>query len=159
MEGDASRSAPDRAALREAMSILRMAELREGLWGRPHNLPDSRSPDAAGVARRWCRWWTGARADPAPAADELWDLDGWAVEAADLRSDMAGLSEALEAGDASALAEGFLTSAAVLRHLQADPLLPAALLPTEWPGEPLRADYDRFDAAYRAVLRSWFATA
>ena len=49
-----------------------------------------------------------------------------------------------------ALADGFVTSAAVLRHLQADPLLPDELLPARWPGAALRADYDRYDAAYRA---------
>ncbi len=32
------------------------------------------------------------------------------------------------------LAPGFVLSAAVLRHLQADPLLPAELLPDGWPG-------------------------
>jgi phenylacetic acid degradation operon negative regulatory protein len=47
-------------------------------------------------------------------------------------------------------------SAAVLRHFQADPLLPEELLPREWPGTALRAEYDRFDDAYRAVLRDWF---
>ena len=65
----------------------------------------------------------------------------------------------LEAGSAEALADGFVTSAAVLRHLQADPLLPVELLPPAWPGEALRADYDRYDAAYRSVLRAWFAAA
>jgi phenylacetic acid degradation operon negative regulatory protein len=159
VEGEGSRAAADRAALREAMRILRMAELREGLWARPHNLPDDRSAEAATVARRWCRWWTGATADPAPAPAELWDLDGWVAEAADLRAQMTELSAALEAGDADALADGFVTSAAVLRHLQADPLLPASLLPAGWPGDALRADYDRFDDAYRAVLRAWFANA
>jgi phenylacetic acid degradation operon negative regulatory protein len=46
-------------------------------------------------------------------------------------------------------------SAAVLRHLQADPLLPGELLPRRWPGAELRALYDDFDAAYRAVLADW----
>ena len=37
-----------------------------------------------------------------------------------------------------------------------DPLLPEELLPPRWPGTALRSEYDRFDAAYRAVLRDWF---
>jgi phenylacetic acid degradation operon negative regulatory protein len=49
-------------------------------------------------------------------------------------------------------------SAAVLRHFQADPLLPDALLPPRWPGAALRAEYDRYDRAYRSVLREWFRT-
>jgi phenylacetic acid degradation operon negative regulatory protein len=64
-----------------------------------------------------------------------------------------------EAGDPAELAAGFVTSAAVLRHLQADPLLPDALLPSGWPGAALRTEYDRYDAAYRSVLRTWFAAA
>ncbi|MGH9084385.1 MAG: PaaX family transcriptional regulator C-terminal domain-containing protein, partial [Acidimicrobiales bacterium] len=64
----------------------------------------------------------------------------------------------LDAGDPGGLAEGFVTSAAVLRLLQADPLLPRELRPPDWPGDDLRADYDRYDAAYRAVLRTWFAS-
>ena len=40
------------------------------------------------------------------------------------------------------LAPGFELSAAVLRHLQADPLLPAELLPAGWPGTSLREEYD-----------------
>jgi phenylacetic acid degradation operon negative regulatory protein len=44
----------------------------------------------------------------------------------------------------------------VLRHFQADPLLPEELLPRGWPGAALRTEYDRFDAAYRALLRDYF---
>ena len=51
---------------------------------------------------------------------------------------------------------GFVTSAAVLRLLQRDPLLPAELLPPGWPGDDLRRAYDRYDAAYRAVWTGWF---
>ena len=54
---------------------------------------------------------------------------------------------------ARGLAPGFELSAAVLRHLQADPLLPAELLPADWPGALLRSTYDGWDARYRATLR------
>ena len=50
----------------------------------------------------------------------------------------------------------FVLSASVLRLTQADPLLPDALLPTGWPGAALRAEYDRYDAAYQSLLRAWF---
>lgn len=159
VEGDGARSAADRAALRDALRQLRLAELREGLWGRPDNLDGDRSPEARVVAEGWCRTWTGARPDPVPDPAALWDLAGWAVEAESHRRAMAGLVEGFEAGDPAQLAAGFVTSAAVLRHLQADPLLPTTLLPGDWPGPALRADYDRYDDAYRAVLRTWFATA
>ena len=86
----------------------------------------------------------------------LWPLDEWAGTANSLRADMAELVEPLEASDTAALAEGFVVSAAVLRHFQADPLLPEELLPRAWPGKALRTEYDRFDAAYRTLLREYF---
>lgn len=156
VQGDKRRAAPDRAALREAMSAMRMAEIREGLWGRPDNLDAERSPDAAAVIDRWCARWRGARPDVPPAVEQLWDVEGWATAAEDLRQEMQRLQPRVAAGDTGALADGFTTSATVLRHLQADPLLPSELLPPRWPGAALRADYDTYDRAYRAVLRAWF---
>jgi phenylacetic acid degradation operon negative regulatory protein len=156
VDGEGARSPADRAALREALGALRLVELREGAWTRPDNLVPDRSPEARQVAAQWSRWWQGAMPSPAPDAAALWDLRGWAVAGDRLRADMHELLPGLEAGDPAGLAEGFVTSAAVLRHLQADPLLPPALLPLDWPGDRLRAEYDRYDAAYRAVLRAWF---
>jgi phenylacetic acid degradation operon negative regulatory protein len=46
----------------------------------------------------------------------------------------------------------------VLRLFQHDPLLPDELLPATWPGAALRAEYDRYDTAYRSTLRAWFTT-
>lgn len=156
VEGDGRRSAADRAALRQAMATMRLVELREGVWGRPDNLAPDRSPEAAGVIDRWCVSWRGARPRPAPQAEALWDVRGWEADADHVRSQMQRLVGPLEAGDLSVLADGFVTSAAVLRLLQADPLLPAELLGDSWPGRDLRAEYDHYDAAYRAVLRAWF---
>jgi phenylacetic acid degradation operon negative regulatory protein len=156
VEGDARRPAAERAALRAALRALRLVELREGVWGRPDNLGPDRAADAAAVADRWCLRWRGAIPDPEPDARTLFGLDDWSATAEARRADMRGLLPSLERGDTAALADGFVTSAAVLRHLQADPLLPAELLPRGWPGPALRAEYDRYDAAYRSTLRSWF---
>ncbi|HET9667740.1 MAG TPA: PaaX family transcriptional regulator C-terminal domain-containing protein, partial [Desertimonas sp.] len=95
--------------------------------------------------------------DGAALARRLWDLRGWAREAAGLRREMASLVAPLEAGDRAALRDGFVLSAAVLRQFQVDPLLPAVLLPPDWPGADLRTDYDRYDAAYRALLLAWLS--
>ncbi|MFC7583724.1 PaaX family transcriptional regulator C-terminal domain-containing protein [Nonomuraea antimicrobica] len=135
----AERRAPaDRAALRHTMTALRLAELREGAWMRPANLVRA-WPE---IVTAQCTLIDGRpHDDPTPL---LWDLDGWAAEAR-------RLEDAL--GRAAGLAEGFLVSAAVLRHLLADPLLPAELLPEDWPGAELRARYDDFDRRYRDVLR------
>jgi phenylacetic acid degradation operon negative regulatory protein len=134
----AERRAPaDRAAFRATMTALRLAELREGTWMRPANLVRT-WPEAATAQ---CTLIDGRpHDDPTPL---LWDLDGWAAEAR-------RLERALDR--AGGLAEGFLVSAAVLRHLLADPLLPRELLPAGWPGAELRARYDDFDRHYREVL-------
>jgi phenylacetic acid degradation operon negative regulatory protein len=61
----------------------------------------------------------------------------------------------LEASEHTVLAQASLASAAVMRHFLADPLLPTELLHSQWPGEALRADYDRFESALRRLLRAW----
>jgi phenylacetic acid degradation operon negative regulatory protein len=93
--------------------------------------------------------------DPAGLAGRLWDLGGWAAAARDL----IGLLEGSRPTAPADLAEGFVLSASVLRHLQADPLLPEELLPAGWPGRELRRRYDEWDRRYRQVLRSWSRTA
>ena len=147
----AGSSAEVRARRRRALGRARLAELREGVWTRPDNLalPLDEGLGADLVVLR------GATGIPDDAAGRLWDLGGWAARAEAL---LAALEEAPPAGAAD-LAPGFVLSAAVLRHLQADPLLPDRLLPTAWPGARLRDVYDEWDAAYRRVLAAWGTTA
>lgn len=134
------RTAPERAALRGAMSTLRLAELREGSWLRPANLERPRPPAAV----EQCTWLTGRpEGDPLRLAERLWDLDAWSHRARWLLS-------ALSAADG--LAGRFAVAAAILRHLLADPLLPGPLLPAEWPGDALRAAYGAFEAEFRAAV-------
>jgi phenylacetic acid degradation operon negative regulatory protein len=135
----AERRAPaDRAALRHTMATLRLAELREGTWMRPANLVR----EWPGTVTAQCTLIDGRpHGDPTAL---LWDLDGWAAEAR-------RLERSLDRADG--LAEGFMVSAAVLRHLLADPLLPGELLPPDWPGGGLRARYDDFDRRYRQELQ------
>jgi phenylacetic acid degradation operon negative regulatory protein len=147
-----SRTAAERASLRRAMAGSRLAEWREGVWLRPDNLA-VHVPDGAAGHVRWLR--AEPEDDPAALAGSLWDLDAWATRAGDLRGRLTATSGALAAGDTDALAPGFVLSASVLRHLQADPLLPEELLPTRWPGAALRQEYDAWDAAWRTVLADW----
>lgn len=156
VDGDQRRPAVDRAALRDALRSRRLAELREGVWGRPDNLDPTRSPEATAVIDQWCTRWSAAQPHPLPEVGALFGLHEWATDARALRRDMGREQPRLEAGKAEALASGFVTSAAVLRHLQADPLLPGALLLKAWPGTALRYDYDRYDTAYRRLLHIWF---
>jgi phenylacetic acid degradation operon negative regulatory protein len=136
------RSAADRAELRTALIRVRLAEWREGVWLRPDNL----AIEPSGVAAEHCDWLT-ADLDRAPA---LWDLDGWAKAARELLAELRDQPPAIDA-----LAPGFVLSAAVLRHLAADPLVPSSLLPARWPGDELRAVYNRWDRTYRNLLATW----
>ncbi len=137
-----------RSARRRALAAARLAERRDGVWLRPDNL-DVSLPDA--VEHDVERFVVRPRGDAAALAAGLWDLDGWAATARDLQAMLA--AERPDIPDR--LADGFVLSAAVLRHLQADPLLPADLLPHGWPGRDLRDGYRRFDAAYRCTLEAW----
>ena len=140
-----ARPAAERTEARRRFTAARLAELRDGVWLRPANvdvvLPASLEPAVV-------------RFDGTPAADSvalaatLWDLDGWAARAERLRRRLADLPLS---GD-DMLAPGFVLSASVLRHFQADPLLPDELLPAGWPGAALRREYDAWDAAYRSRL-------
>jgi phenylacetic acid degradation operon negative regulatory protein len=138
----------DRAGRRQRFATARLAEQREGVWLRPDNLdlvPDPSTDPAV------ARFTASPLGDVSALAAGLWDLSGWAGTAADL-------VERLEASPTAGpedLAPGFDLSASVLRHLQADPLLPTELLPVAWPGSLLRRAYAGWDRRYRAVLADW----
>ncbi len=136
-----------RGARRRTLSYARLAELREGVWMRPANvevvLPGALDKDLERMVAR--------PADPGGLVERLWDVAAWSAEAEALLAALAALVP--EGPDA--LAPGFELSAAVLRHLQADPLLPAALAPEGWPGDRLRTTYDGWDTQYRATLSEW----
>ncbi|MDA8359857.1 MAG: PaaX domain-containing protein, C- domain protein [Actinomycetota bacterium] len=140
------RDATERTSRRRALAFARLAELREGVWMRPENL-DLQLPgwldDVVTMTAHY--------EDGAALADRLWTLTGWSNRATELL----GRLDALPPCDWTDLAPGFALSADVLRHLQADPLLPRALLPNDWPGMLLRRRYDNWDRRYRAVLRDW----
>lgn len=153
------RTAAERAELRHAMRELRLAEVREGVWMRPDNLIGTDLAHAHDVADEQCMWMSATADDPRALARELWDLAGWARRAESLRRRMRSSRAALEGGPTpAALREGFVLAAAVLRHMQADPLMPDELLPSGWPGRALRAEYDGyarvFAKRWSAALRS-----
>ena len=130
------RGPAERADLRTRLAALRLAELREGVWLRPANLERRLPAGLDGVAER-CT----ARPDrPArELAAGLWPLDAWS-----------GTARALlgHVDRATRPAERLTAFAAVVRHLLADPVLPPALLPADWPGDALRSAY----AGYRREL-------
>lgn len=145
------RPAGERAALRQAMARLRLAELREGSWLRPANL-DRPYPS---VVREQCTLLRGTPdGDPAALAARLWDLHGWADRARALEAELARARSGVRTGDA-ALAGQFTVSAAVLRLLLSDPVLPEPLLPPDWPGARLRRRYDASERELHEVLRQY----
>ncbi|MEU5543198.1 PaaX family transcriptional regulator C-terminal domain-containing protein [Streptomyces sioyaensis] len=139
------RPAAERTALRQAMAALRLAELREGSWLRPANLDRPRPA----VVTEQCTWLTGTPdGDPMALAGRLWDLPGWARRSRDLSAALAR---------AATPADRFTVAAAALRHLLADPLLPAGLLPENWPGAQLRLHYAEFESELSDLLRQYVA--
>jgi phenylacetic acid degradation operon negative regulatory protein len=129
--------ARSRAALRTALADNRLGELREGLWLRPDNLAVSLPTQAARRVRIM-----HTRDDaPAELAGLVWDLPGWAATARRLLREMSR---------ADGVPARFAIAAAMVRHLLADPVLPAELLPGDWPGDDLRSSYADFAALMTA---------
>lgn len=150
-----ARGSSDRAALRVAARRHKLAEMREGVWLRPDNLDPRRFPDARSVLSAQAAHMTARPDADDRLAAQLWDLDAWSSRAHDLRREMSAWIPQLRDHRTESLKPCFLLSAAVLRHYNADPLLPRELLPRDWPGERLRADYNEFDSAFRSVLTPW----
>jgi phenylacetic acid degradation operon negative regulatory protein len=151
-----TRTAADRSALRASARALHMAEVREGVWMRPNNL-DSTLEGPQGVAASQClHLEVRPHGDAAALAATLWDLAGWDRTARALLVQLDRHGPVLDATGDAALADGFMLSAAVLRHLLADPLLPDELVPDDWPGHNLRSAYDLYDASYKEHWRNWF---
>jgi phenylacetic acid degradation operon negative regulatory protein len=144
-------SAEIRSKRRSALRFARLGELREGVWMRPDNLEVRLDPD---VARDATLLLARPDGEPRQLAASLWDVDGWGQRARRLMASM----DAHPTRAPADLAPGFELSASVLRHLQADPLLPEDLLPAGWPGGGLREQYDGWDAGYRSVLETWSRT-
>ncbi len=120
-----------RAAQRTTMHHQRFGELREGVWMRPDNLDPQLDPGVAARVRV-----LRARDDaPAELAAQLWNLPAWAETGHRLLHEMT---------QASDVPGRFVVAAAMVRHLLTDPMLPAELLPADWPGARLRAAYHDF---------------
>lgn len=122
-----------RASLRTALQHNRFGELREGVWLRPDNLADALPAEARDRVRV-----LHSRDDaPADLAQTLWDLRGWSKSGHGLLREMNAATD---------VPERFAVAAAMVRLLLTDPVLPAALLPADWPADRLRIAYAEFAA-------------
>ena len=120
-----------RAALRTALMDHRFGELREGIWLRPDNL-DGQLPAIADGRVRVLR----TRDDnPAELAHQLWDLRDWSKTGHRLLREMTAATD---------VPDRFIVAAAMVRHLLVDPVLPAGLLPADWPADRVRTAYAEF---------------
>lgn len=153
------RSASARLALRKAAAALHLAELREGIWFRPDNLGRDRLPTLRAVLDRQCVHFHGAATDiPAETVRSLFDLEDWAVDARRLTQAMGDELDVEAAGAVGVddFTYQFALSITVVRHLQLDPLLPAELVPRQWPGHALRVTYRHFDEVFKQRLNAAF---
>lgn len=122
-----------RAGLRTELLHNRFGELREGVWLRPDNL-DVGVPEQT---RELVRMLTARDPDGAGLTARLWDLTAWSAAGHRLLDEL----------DAARDIPGrFVVAAAMVRHLLTDPVLPAELLPPDWPGQRLRDGYAEFVA-------------
>lgn len=122
-----------RATLRTTLHAKRFGELREGVWMRPANLDLQLTDELRGRVRVL----EARDDDPAGLVAALWDLPTWVDTGHRLLDDLAGDSD---------VPARFVAAAGAVRHLLADPVLPAELLPDDWPGATLRAAYHDFAA-------------
>lgn len=131
--------ARSRAALRTTLRQRRFAELREGVWLRPANLEVELDDEISSRLRVL----VARDDDPVELAGQLWDLPGWADRGQ-------GLLDAM--GRAADVPARFVIAAAMVRQLLTDPVLPVELLPSGWPGSPLRSAYRDFADEFGARL-------
>jgi phenylacetic acid degradation operon negative regulatory protein len=153
-----ARAANDRAAFRNAMRRCRYAELREGAWARPDNLPRASAPDDVwAIIDAQCSFWTGRPdGDERTLTDELFAPKLWADRAHELSDGLAAVTAALRGGEHDRLADAFVAGAATLQHVRNDPLLPREVLPGRWPGTELRDTYRTYQRAFTAAAGAWF---
>jgi len=120
-----------RAALRTALMDHRFGELREGIWLRPDNL-DGQLP---AIADGRVRVLSTRDDNPAELAHQLWDLRDWSKTGHRLLREMTAATD---------VPDRFIVAAAMVRHLLVDPVLPAGLLPADWPADRVRTAYAEF---------------
>ena len=127
------------------MVNARMGELRPECWLRPANIDvpaGLRQLDGVVTVRG------PLDGEDAPTmAARVWDLDAVAARCRWLRRRLGD-----PARPPASLPDAMLVSAAVVRFLREEPLLPDALTPPDWPVDELRRAYRDYDRAFGAAL-------
>jgi phenylacetic acid degradation operon negative regulatory protein len=146
------RDLSERRRFRVEMTDHRFGELRPDIWMRPANLDPP--PDRSDVILT-----TGALsgADPTRLCRRLWDLDQLGDQGAALLSGLRRLLTDADWSDPRSIPAVFTFSAAVVRYLRADPLLPSELLADRWPAADLRAEYDTAERQLQHLLQRFLS--
>ncbi len=139
-------TAGERAAAGIRMARLRLAQLRPGVWARPDNLVRPWPEDPGADVLRFEAVSRFDQPRPADVVRRLWDLDKWARDARMLAGALRDRTREPQ--------QRFVIAAAIVRHLQHDPMLPSSLLPAGWPGGQLRGMFSEYEDEYRGLLRS-----
>ncbi|MFD6157963.1 PaaX family transcriptional regulator C-terminal domain-containing protein [Nocardia sp. NPDC060256] len=138
--------APARTAFRDTMRARKLGELREGVWTRPANIEIVLGPEAG---RRVSVFTAVPQDAPVAMAETLFAPQLWARDAQRLLHEFAS---------SSSLRARFEVAAAAVRHILDDPLLPDPLLPADWPGSALRAEYAAFRTEFMAFAEQLLVT-
>lgn len=148
------RDLADRRHFRSVLTDHRFGELRPDTWLRPANLP---APDLGPAAIVL----TGIldRSDEPALVARLWDLDLIARTAQHLLDHIDRLRASTDLTEHASIPTTFTLSAAIVRFLRSEPLLPAALTPTDWPVDELRRRYDDLEHDLQTTLRSFLGSA
>lgn len=137
----------ERDRLRDALSRLGAAPLTPGLFLSPHDLGEALEAETGsepdGAVGQYLTTATADRVERGgrPVTDlvgELWPLDVLRGAYDGLIATLDGWADSAAAGGVRALAGRIAVLAAVERAMGTDPLLPAELLPEDWPGRPAR---------------------
>lgn len=142
------RELADRRHFRSVLTDHRFGELRPDIWMRPANLPVP-TVDAFVITG------TIDRTDEPALVDRLWDLAGTAALARQMIGRIAALRDTVDVTEHESIPATFTLSAAVVRFLRSEPLLPSALTAADWPVGDLRRDYDTLEHDLQGTLRSF----
>lgn len=139
-----------RRHFRSVMANHRFGELRPDIWMRPSDLaPPPVEPD-------WIM--STGHVDgigPERLVARLWDLPSIAADARRLLEGLHAARATADWSDPRSIPQLFTLSAAVVRFLRNDPLLPAALTVARWPVDELRSVYDHFERDHQQLLQAF----
>jgi phenylacetic acid degradation operon negative regulatory protein len=146
------RSVAERREFRSRMRQHRMGELRPDIWLRPANIAGPPSNGDLLVTRGPIE-----QHDPTVLVARLWDLDELAQTARVLTTAAQEATASLADADPGVLPDTFMTSVAVVRFFQREPLLPSELVRSDWPVDGLRSAYEQLEAAHMALMESFLS--